>query len=180
MKPLIALLLCSLVYLAGCVALKEKPAHIPYHSLYQEIDDPEAQRFLKEGLVYLRQNYAPLEFPIREVYLRQSRKNETGRSYSLAQGFSKTEILSRELGICVIYIGVPPEDPEFYPLLAHEIGHLKNPSIINDWDMEGFCMVFSEELCDHLGVDWSLWRQRFNKSSTDPYAVAYWKARQAH
>lgn len=177
-KSLFLMLLFATLHVAGCVVLEDKPAHIPYHSLYQEIDDPEARRFLDEGLAYLRQHYAPLAFPMRKVYLQHSLKNETGRQFALAEEFSKTEILDRGRGICVIYISVSPEDPEFYPLLAHEIGHLKDPALIDDWAMEGFCMVFSEELCAQLGYDWSVWRERFGKSSSDPYAKAYWEARE--
>lgn len=178
LQPVSAILLCSVFFLFGCIALEEKPAHIPYLTLYQEIDDPEALRFLEQGLTYLRQHHAPLASPISEVHLRHSRKNATGGHYAIAQGFSKTEILDHERGVCVIYIGVPPGDREFYPLLAHEIGHLKDPSQVEDWAMEGFCMVFSEALCAHLGADWSAWRQRFIKSSEDPYAKAYWEARE--
>ena len=170
-----SLSLCSTLLFAGCATLSEKPASVPYHQLYQEIENPAALRFLGDGIAYLEAHYAPFEFPVTEVYLLHSRRNEIGRSYKIAEGFSKTEIVHREAGICAIYIAVPPGDPEFFPLLAHEIGHLKAPSIEN-WAMEGFCMVFSEELCAHLGVDWSHWKERFTRESDDPYARAYWRA----
>lgn len=177
-KELLSGILC-LCFFAGCATVEEKPSDKPFHTLYRSIKDPEATRFLEAGIAYLEAHHGPLEYPIHEVELRFSFKNETGRSYRLAEGFSKTEIVDGPRGHFAIYLAVPPSDPEFYPLLAHEIGHLKKPSLVDDWAMEGFCMVFSEALCQHLGYDWSIWRKRFSPDSGDPYAKAYWSAKNA-
>ena len=82
-------------------------------------------------------------------------------------------------GVFAIYISVPPTHADFYPLLAHEIGHLKQPSLKDNWEMEGFCMMFSEALCLEMGKDWSLWRKRFREDLDDPYAQAYHAALKA-
>ena len=160
----------------GCASLPDKPDSVPYHDLYQVIDDPEAVQFLESGLELLQREHGPLEFAVNKVLMRQSKKNPVGRAYRIAEGFSLTEIVDSEAGIFAIYISVPLGHPEFYPLLAHEIGHLKQPSLVNDWEMEGFCMVFSKELCHRQGKDWSLWEQRFGKDSKDPYSRAYREA----
>ena len=60
--------------------------------------------------------------------------------------------------------------------IAHEIGHLKQPSLVDDWAMEGFCMLFSKYLCGQLGHDWSIWERRLHADSDDPYARAYRRA----
>lgn len=82
-------------------------------------------------------------------------------------------------GCFIIYLAVEEDDPEFYPLLAHEIGHLLAPERVDDREMEGFRIVFSEELCRHLGKDWSVWKDRFTRQSDDPYARACWQAKES-
>lgn len=173
--------LSLILLVGGCRTLVQKPEALPFHSLYEPINDTEARRFLKEGIAYLETHYPPLDYPVREVELLLSKKNNDGKRYRIAEGFSKTEIINASQGIFAIYIAVPPSDPEFYPLLAHEIGHLKSPDLVDDWAMEGFCMLFSEMLCQHLGYDWSVWHKRYHAESKDPYAQAYHraKARQA-
>ena len=125
----IFILLSIACLLVGCASLPEKPAAVPYHQLYQVIDDPEVQQFLGAGLQMLQRAHEP-------------------------------------------------SHREFYPLLAHEIGHLKQPSLIDDSAMEGFCMLFSEDLCGQQGQDWSIWKRRFRADSEDPYARAYHQALQ--
>lgn len=159
--------------LCGCQSLQEKPLDMRFHVLYQPIEDEEAHRFLRQGIQYLLQNHGPVRFPLNEVILRYSSKNALGREYRLAEHFSRTEVVDAPAGVFAIYISVPVDDPEFFPLLAHEIGHLKDPMRVNDWEMEGFCMVFSEKLCAELGKDWSVWKKRFEEDSDDPYARAY-------
>jgi hypothetical protein len=166
--------------LGACQSPQPKPDHLPFHSLYQEIPEEAAQEFLRAGIAFLGREYPPLEFPVYSVHLRHSRKNERGEAYQLAEGFSRTEIVDAQTGVFAIYLSVRPEHPEFYPLLAHEIGHLKQPSRIDDWAMEGFCMVFSEQLCRERGKDWSLWAQRFARDPKDPYAEAYRRALREH
>jgi hypothetical protein len=167
---------CCLL-LTACQTPQPKPPHLAYHSLYRAITSEAAQEFLHAGIAILKRDYAPLEFSVNQVHLRQSRKNASGQPYAIAEGFSLTEIVDAEAGIFAIYISVPPQHPEFYPLLAHEIGHLKQPSLLNDWGMEGFCMIFSEDLCRELGKDWSVWKKRFAQDPNDPYARAYQAAR---
>lgn len=174
----IFILLSIACLLVGCASLPEKPAAVPYHQLYQVIDDPEVQQFLGAGLQMLQRAHEPLEFSVNEILLLQSKKNGRGHRYAIAEGFSLTEIVDAEAGIFEIYISVPPSHREFYPLLAHEIGHLKQPSLIDDWAMEGFCMLFSEDLCGQQGQDWSIWKRRFRADSEDPYARAYHQALQ--
>jgi hypothetical protein len=157
----------------GCQTRSERPEGLPFHSLYQPIASVEAEAFLAAGLELLQRDYGPLEFPVHQVLLRYSQSNSQGDDYQIAEHFSLTEIVDASAGIFAIYIAVPPEHEEFYPLLAHEIGHLKQPSHQDDWDMEGFCMVFSEKLCVAEGKDWSVWTRRFSEDSQDPYARAY-------
>ncbi len=162
--------------LVGCQTRIPRPESVPFHTLYEPIDSPEAKAFVERGIAYLQREYGALEFPVREVLLRYSRTNVKGRGYEVAQHFSLTEIVNAQAGVFAIYIAVPPGDEEFYPLLAHEIGHLKQPSLKEDWAMEGFCMVFSEELCAREGKDWSVWTRRFAEDPSDPYARAYQRA----
>lgn len=175
MQRSLTLLFCLMLW--GCQTVQKKPEDLPFHLLYQPIEDAEARGFLRAGIDYLIHNYGSTRFPVNEVLLRYSGKNELGREYRIAEHFSRTEVVDAEAGIFTIYIAVPPDDPEFYPLLAHEIGHLKYPLRVDDWEMEGFCMVFSEELCAAQGKDWSIWKKRFDKDSDDPYAQAYWRAK---
>ncbi|MGZ0654344.1 hypothetical protein ACWPKO_18070 [Coraliomargarita sp. W4R53] len=154
-----------------------RPDSVPFHTLYVPIESAEAAAFVAAGLDLLRREYAPLEFPVREVWLRYSETNTFGKAYKVAEHFSLTEVVDAEAGVFAIYIAVPVNDDEFYPLLAHEIGHLQQPSLRDDWGMEGFCMVFSEKLCALQGKDWSVWTKRFANNSKDPYARAYQRAR---
>lgn len=172
-----ALFCVGALIFSGCVTQQSKPANIPFHTLYQPINDTGAQQFLEQGIAVLRRDHAPLEFPVRQVLLRYAEKNEIGRAYKVREHFSLTEIVDEEQGVFAIYIAVPPSDPEFYPLLAHEIGHLKRPSVVDDWDMEGWCTVFSEKLCGELGKDWSVWTQRFRSHPHGKYARSYFKAK---
>jgi len=172
----IFILLSVTCLLVGCPALTKKPVAVPYHQLYQTIEDPEVQQFLDAGLQLLRRVHGPLEFSVNEVLLRHSKKNGNGYRYAIVEGFSLTEIVDAEAGIFAIYISVPPSHREFYLLLAHEIGHLKQPSLVDDWAMEGFCMLFSKYLCGQLGHDWSIWERRLHADSDDPYARAYRRA----
>jgi len=169
---------CLLLLFCGCQTLLEKPASTPFKECYEEIVDPEAQAFVQAGLGLLREKQEGPRHPIKIIHLRISKRNTTGRAYRLAEGFSRTEILTD--GEIVIYVAVPLGDPEFYPLLGHECGHLLDPSIRDDWQMEGFCMVFSEELCERTGHSWEAWHRRFNRESSDPYAKAYWAAKDFH
>jgi hypothetical protein len=172
----IFVLLSIACLVVGCPSLSRKPASVPYHQLYQTIDEPEVQQFLKAGLQLLQRAHGPLEFSVNEVLLRHSKKNGNGFRYAIVEGFSLTEIVDAEAGIFAIYISVPPNHREFYLLLAHEIGHLKQPSLVDDWAMEGFCMLFSKYLCGQLGHDWSIWERRLHADSDDPYARAYHQA----
>lgn len=172
----IFVLLSIACLVVGCPSLSKKPPAVPYHQLYQTIDEPKAQEFLKLGLQFLRRVHGPLEFSVNEVLLRYSKKNGNGFRYAIVEGFSLTEIVDAEAGIFAIYISVPPSHREFYLLLAHEIGHLKKPSLVDDWAMEGFCMLFSKYLCGQLGHDWSIWERRLHAESDDPYARAYHRA----
>jgi hypothetical protein len=162
----------------GCSSLPKKPASVPYHQLYVPIEDAEAHRFIEAGLHLLMHEHGPLEFTVNEVLLRQSKRNTEGCCYAIAEAFSLTEIVDAQAGVFTIYIAVPPGHPEFYLLLAHEIGHLQQPSRTDDWEMEGFCMVFSEDFCRQQGKDWRVWEQRFCQESKDPYARAYHSALQ--
>lgn len=172
-----AILSGGALIMSGCVTQKSKPANIPFHTLYRPINDAGAQQFLEQGIAVLRRDHAPLEFSVRQVLLRHAEKNEIGRGYKVREHFSLTEIVDAQQGIFAIYIAVPPSDPEFYPFLAHEIGHLKRPSVEDDWDMEGWCTVFSEKLCAELGKDWSAWTQRFKDNPKGKYARSYFKAK---
>jgi hypothetical protein len=165
---------CLLLLFCGCHTLIDKPASVPFKDCYEEITDPEAHAFVQVGLELLREKYEGPRRSIETVHLRISKRNAAGRAYKLAEGFSRTELLPN--GEVVIYIAVRPGAPEFYPLLGHECGHLLDPSIIDDWQMEGFCMVFSEELCARTGHSWKVWKKRFKRTSSDPYARAYCNA----
>ena len=160
---------------SGCQTRVARPDAVPFYQLYQPIESAEVDAFMAAGLKKLTREYGPLEFPVQQVLLRRSEPNGLGQQFRIAQHFSLTEIVDAEKGIFAIYIAVPPEDEEFYPLLAHELGHLKRPSLKDDWDMEGFCMVFSEELCLAEGKDWTVWTRRFSGNADDPYAKAYRK-----
>jgi hypothetical protein len=172
MRGLHCIFTCLL--LCGCQTLVEKPGDVPFKDCYQEINDPEAHAFVQAGIELLHEKQGGPRRPIVTIHLRLSKRNEAGRAYRLAEGFSRTEMPGE--GEVVIYIAVPPGDPEFYPLLGHECGHLLDPSVQNDWQMEGFCMVFSEALCARTGHSWEVWRRRFGRNSKDPYAIAYWNA----
>lgn len=163
-----------LLLLTGCQSLREKPAALPFHECYQEITDPDALEFVQQALDLLNEKYGGPSRPIHTIHLRLAERNQTGRAYRLAEHFSKTEWISP--GTVAMYIEVPPGNKEFYPLLGHECGHLLDPSIVNDWQMEGFCMRFSEEICNRTGRSWTVWKRRFTRKSSDPYAKAYWKA----
>ena len=169
--------LLVLIAWAGCQTRVSRPESVPFHTLYDPIESGEVAAFLAAGLDLLRSEYAPLEFPVREVLLRYSETNASGKAYKVAEHFSLTEVVDAEAGVFAIYISVPVNDDEFYPLLAHEIGHLKQPSLQDDWEMEGFCMVFSEKLCAAQDKDWSVWTRRFAEDPKDPYARAYQRAR---
>lgn len=170
------LLFAGVLLGSGCQTREPRPDGVPFHSLYQEIDSAEAAAFLSAGLKILERDHAPLEYPVRKVLLRRSEPNSLGEKYRIASHFSLTEIVDADAGVFAIYIAVPESDLEFYPLLAHEIGHLKQPSLRDDWEMEGFCMVFSEALCLELGKDWSVWTRRFSENEADPYGRAYRRA----
>jgi hypothetical protein len=166
-------LACVVFCSSGCKTVAPKPDDVAFNSLYGEIDDAGAQAFLRSGLAILEREHGPLEYPVHTVLLRHSRKNAVGKGYAIAEGFSLTEIVDAQAGIFAIYISVTPQAREFYPLLAHEIGHLKQPSLVDDWPMEGFCTVFSEVLCGRLGKDWSVWTERFSENPDEAYARAY-------
>ena len=95
----IFILLSIACLLVGCASLPEKPAAVPYHQLYQVIDDPEVQQFLGAGLQMLQRAHEPLEFSVNEILLLQSKKNGRGHRYAIAEGFSLTEIVDAEAGI---------------------------------------------------------------------------------
>ncbi len=159
----------------SCQTVVDKPSQVPFHACYQEITDPAAHTFVEEALALLKDQYGGPRQPIQRVRLFHSKRNLTGKRYRLAEGFSKTTMTNS--GQVAIYIEVRPGDKEFYPLLGHECGHLLDPEVVGDWEMEGFCMVFSEKLCDRMGHSWEVWRKRFSPRSSDPYARAYWKAK---
>ncbi|MBC8206416.1 MAG: hypothetical protein ISR85_06440 [Kiritimatiellales bacterium] len=170
-------LLLLAVLLTGCQTLVDKPAEVPFRDCYVEITDPQAHAFVREALTLLTEKYAGPRQPVETVHLRTARRNGLGRAYRIAENFSKTEVIGP--GEVVIYIAVPPGDNEFYPMLGHECGHLLDPTIEGDWEMEGFCMIFSEEICERTGHSWAAWQRRYPRRSSDPYAKAYWKAKEA-
>jgi hypothetical protein len=106
------------------------------------------------------------------------RKMRKGTANPSPEASRSRNFIDAQAGVCAIYISVLPSHAEFYLLLAHEIGHLQRPSLVDDWEMEGFCMVLSEDLCRQQGKDWSLWERRFREDSKDPYARAYRSALQ--
>jgi hypothetical protein len=163
--------------LTGCQVLIRKPDDVLFHECYVTVDDSAALEFVQEALEVLDEEHGGPRLPVETVHLRVSQRNATGRQYRLAEKFSKTELVAP--GEIAIYIAVPPGYEEFYPMLGHECGHLLDPTVIDDWDMEGFCMVFSEKICKRTGRSWEAWRRRYPRDSADPYAKAYWQARDA-
>ena len=156
---LLLLLLTSL--LTGCVTLIDKPSSVEWNTCYQPIDSPEARAFLEQGIALLIETHGQPAIPINEVLLRCSEKTDAASAYDISENFSLTEIVDAERGLLCIYVGVPPTHKKFYYLLAHEIGHLLRPTIIDSAEEERFCNEFSRQLCEQQSRPWSAkWETR--------------------
>jgi len=171
-RGLLKVALALLIILPACTQWeKGKPPGAWYKS-YQPIQNPQADQFVKQALALTRTQFPPPIFPPQKIILRHSKKTAAAKNYRIAEHFSLTECIDITNGIFVIYIEVDPTHPSFYPLLGHECTHLINPKIF-DWYMEGIATQFSEDLCKKEGKSWTEWAKRFNKTSTDPYALSY-------
>ena len=160
------------IFLSACTPLLNSPPPVPWQEAYQPLNDPAAEAFIHSGLAQAEAEFGPSAFPVKKVLLRRSKKRASVQNYALAENFSLTEAVEKKKGVFAIYIGVDPSDPEYYPMLGHECAHLLNPFIF-DWYMEGFATVFSEEICNKTGHDWSVWKKRFKKNRHEPYACSY-------
>lgn len=145
----------------GCTTGIEKPASVPWHTVYRPINDPEAIAFLHKGIELLVETHGTPEIRINEVLLRHTARNEESARYQVATGFSKMELVDRERGLFCIYLATTPDHERFYYLLGHEIGHLLRPEIVGSAAEERFCNEFSRLLCAQENRPWSAeWETR--------------------
>jgi hypothetical protein len=177
--PTIAAVRCSVLAVAtalavaGCrtTAPPPPPPATPWEDCYRPIHDAAADAFVQAALAELGRYGGP-RIPVRRVELRLSRKTRAARRLRIAEGFTRTACVDPATGRFVIYLRVSPGDPEFYPLLGHECGHLLDARV-RDWWMEGFCTLFSARLAEGAGRSWATWERRFRRRPDEPYAVAY-------
>lgn len=144
----------------------------PWHEAYQPIEDADSEAFIAHALQQAIAEFGQPAFPVGQVILRRSKKLPEARRYHIAEDFSLTECVDSTNGVFAIYLGVDPDHPNYYPLLAHECAHLLNPRII-DWYMEGVATLFSEQLCAETERPWGDWERHFSRSRRDPYALSY-------
>lgn len=165
----------SLVLLAGvggCLSVSNGKPPGPWHEAYETINDADSQTFVSNALAKAVAEFGDPVIPVNKVMLRRSRKTGDARRYRIGEDFSLTECIDETSGVFVIYIGVYPDDENYYGLLGHECLHLLNPHII-DWYMEGIATLFSEEVCADMGLGWGDWKRHFMRSRREPYAVSY-------
>ncbi|MBT8043128.1 MAG: hypothetical protein KJN98_08150 [Pontiella sp.] len=144
----------------------------PWYEAYQPIDDEASREFVFLALERAVAEFGEPVIAVNTIMLRRSRKTAEARSYRIGEDFSLTECVDVSNGVYVIYIGVDPDHKNYYALLGHECAHLLNPRI-TDWYMEGLATVFSEQVCQTLGKEWGDWKQRFERSRREPYALSY-------
>jgi len=171
-RGLLKAALALTLLLSSCTQWKKGKPPGEWYESYQPIQNPQADLFVKQAISLTTTQFPDSIFPIKKIILRHSKKTTAAKNYRIAEHFSLTECIDSTNGIFVIYIEVDPTHPSFYPLLGHECTHLINPKIF-DWYMEGIATQFSEDLCKKEGKSWAEWTKRFNKNSTDPYALSY-------
>lgn len=169
LKSGLFLFLCLL--LAGCVGVLTRPSG-PWYEVYQPINDPASNTFVADVLKQAVNEFGEPVHPVEQVLLRRSRKSREFKNYRVREDFSLTECQDATAGIYVIYLGMGPDDPDYFAFLAHECAHLLNPQI-TDWYMEGMATLFSEEVCEARGIDWNSLRTHFETDKREPYALSY-------
>ncbi len=170
------LLLASLVFLSGCVGLKDGKPPGPWHEAYQPIDDPASEAFFFQALEKAKAQFGEPATPVNQVLFRRSKKTDAAKGFRVGEDFSLTQLIDSTNGVFVVYIGVDLDHRNYYPLLGHEAAHLINARI-TDWYMEGIATVFSKEVCEAAGKGWGDWERHFSKSRRHPYALSYRMAR---
>lgn len=165
------LLLFLCLFLAGCTGVLTRPPE-PWYDVYQPICDSASHAFVSEVLDRAVDEFGEPELPVRQVLLRRSLRNDEFKKYRVREGFSLTEYVDAANGLYVIYMGMGPEEPDYQAFLAHECTHLLNPRI-TDWYMEGIATLFSEQVCEAMGIDWSPLRSHFMTDEREPYALSY-------
>ncbi|MBN2703541.1 MAG: hypothetical protein JXR23_04945 [Pontiellaceae bacterium] len=164
------LLLFLCLFLAGCSSVLT-PAGA-WYEVYQPIHDPASHSFVADVLKQAVDEFGEPVHRVQQVLLRRSRKSEEFSNYRVREDFSLTECQDATAGLYVIYMGMGPDDPDYFAFLAHECTHLLNPRI-TDWYMEGIATLFSEEVCEARGIDWSPLRSVFEADEREPYALSY-------
>ncbi len=157
---------------SGCMELAPVKPPGPWHDAYLPIEDEASRAFVDRAFAMAAAEFGEPAEPVATVLLRRSRKTLAARRYRIGEDFSLTECADATNGLFVVYIGVDPGHPDYHALLAHECAHLLNPRI-TDWYMEGLATLFSEQACEHLGVDWGAWKRHFARSRREPYALSY-------
>ncbi len=165
------LLLFLCLFLAGCTGFSTRPPG-PWCDVYQSIRDSDSHAFVSEVLAVAVDEFGEPEHPVRQVLLRRSLRNDEFKKYRVREGFSLTECVDAANGLYVIYMGMGPEEPDYSAFLAHECAHLLNPRI-TEWYMEGIATLFSEQVCEAMGIDWSQLRSHFMRDEREPYALSY-------
>ena len=169
---LVLLVGCSLLA-QGCKTLLHEKPPCPWYAVYEPVSYPLAHRFAWDAFMKAQQAYGPARVPVRTILLRYTKKLDAYHRYAVAEDFSLTECADASNGLMVVYVDCLPDDPAFFPTLAHECAHLLNP-YIKDWYMEGFATLFSDRYCHYLHYDWSAWEDRFGSPlKKGPYALSY-------
>lgn len=166
------LLLFLSLLLSGCAGLLNTRPPGPWHDAYRPINDPGSDAFISAALEKAVSEFGEPAIPVNEILLRRSRKTEEARRYRIGEDFSLTECVDPTNGVFAVYIGVDPDHPNYFALLAHECLHLLNP-YLTDWYMEGMATAFSEQFCAEAGKEWGDWKRHFMKSRREPYALSY-------
>ncbi|MBN2683820.1 MAG: hypothetical protein JXR40_00940 [Pontiellaceae bacterium] len=165
------LLLFLWFFLSGCAGVLTRPPG-PWYDVYQPIQDSTSHAFVADALARAVNEFGEPAFPVQKVLLRRSRKIGEFQNYRVREDFSLTECEDVDSGLLVIYMGLGPEDPDYWAFLAHECAHLLNPRI-TDWYMEGIATLFSKEVCEEQGIVWNSLRSHFETDEKEPYALSY-------
>lgn len=136
-----------------------------FHGKYEALDDAEADRFVAEGIIEAKQFLGEALVPIRTVHLRLS--TPLPAESGLPRGFRLCEVVSAEKGEFAIYLSRRPAEYAFAGQLAHEVAHLLNPWLRDDY-VEGLNTLFAEGFLKKQGRDWSGWERHF-RDGGDPF-----------
>lgn len=93
-------------------------------------------------------------------------------------GLQLCEFMDEERGDMVIYLVRSAKEKGFYDELGHEVFHLLNPKF-NDWFMEGWASVFSEDFARRQGKKWRVWKELFESEPESLYAQSYFMVKKA-